>query len=234
MRKLRRLGAQPLENQQVLEGVGQVVLPADDVGDPQVGVVHAGGQVVGRHPIRSQQRKVFHFVGQLRLLAVDAVSEVQRTGVIGVWAAGHAVAQRKQLARGGPTVALLTRKFPHAGVRQPRALRARCFTLGRVRRRKVAIRQAFFEDCVGGRTVQRQPLRLFVFLVPVEAQPAQPFEDGLHTGVGVAFHVGIVQPQHHDSIVVAGVEPVENEGAGAADVEKAGGGWGKANADSQI
>jgi hypothetical protein len=40
-------GAEGFKDEQMLEGVGEVVLAADDVGDAEVGVVDAGGQVVG-------------------------------------------------------------------------------------------------------------------------------------------------------------------------------------------
>ncbi len=42
-----------------------------------------------------------------------------------------------------------------------------------------------------------EALGLLVLLVPGEAQPAQPLEDGLDAGVGVALDVGVVKAQHH-------------------------------------
>ncbi len=68
MRELRRLDAEPFEDQQVLEGVGEVILAADDVADAEIGVVDARGEVVGRHAVRAQQGEVFDLVGQLGLL----------------------------------------------------------------------------------------------------------------------------------------------------------------------
>ena len=55
----------------MLEGVGQVILAADDVRNREIGVVSAGGEVVGGHPVRPQQGEVFHLVGQFGLLAID-------------------------------------------------------------------------------------------------------------------------------------------------------------------
>ena len=40
------------------------------------------------------------------------------------------------------------------------------------------------------------------------------------TRVGVALDVGVVDAEDHGSVVVAGIEPVEDERAGAADVQK--------------
>ena len=111
MGELGRLSAEGFEDQQMLEGVGEVILAANDVGDAQIGVVHAGGQVVGGHSIASQQGEVLDLVGELGLLAVDAVREAQRTAI-----AGNAVAQGEGLAGAGAAIALLAAKFPHAGV----------------------------------------------------------------------------------------------------------------------
>ena len=100
---------------------------------------------------------------------------------------------------------------------------SRLVVVSRVRRREVAIGKALGEDRLSRLAVQGQPLRLLVLFVPVEPQPAQPLKDGLHAGLGVALHVGVVKAQHHGAVVVAGIEPIEDEGARAADVQKAGG-----------
>ena len=70
--------------------------------------------------------------------------------------------------------------------------------------------------------MQVQALRLLVFFVPAEVEPLQSFEDGIHRGLGIAFDVGVVEAEDHGAAVVAGIEPVENKRAGAADVKKAG------------
>ena len=62
---MRRLDAQRLEDQDVLEGVRQVVLAADDVADAQIGVVGAGGQVIGGHAVAAQQREILDIGGGL-------------------------------------------------------------------------------------------------------------------------------------------------------------------------
>ena len=46
------------KDQHVLEGVGQMILPADDVADAQIGIVGAGGQMIGRHAVAAQQREI--------------------------------------------------------------------------------------------------------------------------------------------------------------------------------
>ncbi len=105
-----------------------------------------------------------------------------------------------------------------------------CFAIGRVGGGEVAIGEALGEDGFGLLAVQGQAFGLLVLFVPGETQPAQSLEDGLDAGLGVALDIGVVEAQHHGSVVVAGIEPVEDEGAGAADVEKTGGRGRKSNA----
>src|ERR1035441_8778205 len=56
--ELRRGGAGGFEDEHMLEGVGEMVLAADDVADAQVGVVGAGGQVVGGHAVAAHEREI--------------------------------------------------------------------------------------------------------------------------------------------------------------------------------
>ena len=88
---------------------------------------------------------------------------------------------------------------------------------------EVAIGEAHFEHGLGSLTMEVEALGLFVFLVPVEAQPAEAFKDGLDAQVGVALDVGVVEAQDHGALIMTGVKPVEDEAAGRADVEVAGG-----------
>src|SRR4051794_41635868 len=85
-----------------------------------------------------------------------------------------------------------------------------------MRGREVAIGKALRENGVGRLAVQSQALRLLVLFIPREAQPAQPLEDGLNAGLGVALEVGVIQAQHHGSVVVAGGKTSVNERAGGA------------------
>ena len=114
-----RLDAEGLEDQQVLEGVGEVILAADDVADAEIGVVGAGGEVISGHAVGAQQGEVFHLVGELGLLAVDAVGKAEGA----VLAAGDAIAEGEGLAGGGAAVGVFAGEFAHAGVEEPGALR---------------------------------------------------------------------------------------------------------------
>ena len=59
--------------------------------------------------------------------------------------------------------------------------------------------------------------------VPVEFQPFQTVEDGGDGGVVVAFAVGVLDAQQEFSAPPLGVQPVEQRGARAADMQIAGG-----------
>lgn len=71
----------------------------------------------------------------------------------------------------------------------------------------------------------------FGAFIPVDAEPAETFEDGVAGGFGVTRFVGVLDAEDEGTMKFAGVEPVEQGGAGAADVEVAGGGRGEADAD---
>jgi hypothetical protein len=68
-------------------------------------------------------------------------------------------------------------------------------------------------------------------LVPVDAEPGEGAEDALGGGVGGAALVGVLDAEQELSAVAAGEGPVEQGGAGAADVEASGGGGGEAGDD---
>jgi len=75
MRKPRRLRSQSFENQQVLERIGEVILSANDVADPQIRVIDARCQVICRHSVRPQQCEILHLVRCLRLRAIHAIDK---------------------------------------------------------------------------------------------------------------------------------------------------------------
>ena len=58
--------------------------------------------------------------------------------------------------------------------------------------------------------------------VPVDAEPGEPVEDGVDRRLGGALTVGVLDPQQHLAAAAARIEPVEQRGAPAADMQKAG------------
>ena len=59
--------------------------------------------------------------------------------------------------------------------------------------------------------------------IPVESHPLQVFEQLSFEALFAALDVGVLDAQHHHSALLAGEEPVEERGAGVADVQVAGG-----------
>jgi hypothetical protein len=58
--------------------------------------------------------------------------------------------------------------------------------------------------------------------IPVEAEPFQAIDDRLHRRQRRALAVGVLDPHQEPAVEPARVEPVEQRGPGAADVEEAG------------
>jgi hypothetical protein len=100
---------------------------------------------------------------------------------------------------------------------------ARAFAFRRAGGREIAVGHALCENRFGHLPVQREALRLPVFLVPAEPQPAEAGEDGIKRSLRVAPQVGIVHAQNHGSAFVAGKKPIENERARATHMQKPGG-----------
>ena len=226
MGELRRRGAGSPEYQDVLVGIREMVLAADDVADAQIDVVGAGCQMIGGHAVGAEQGEILDIVSKFDLFAVDRVVETDLL----VRAAGNTEAKGKGFSRGGPAFALFAGKFAHAGVVKPGLTGTRFFTFAGVGWRKVAIRQALLENSLSDLAMERETLRLFVFLVPAQIEPAQTFENRIDGSVGIALDVGIVESQDHGSAIPTGIKPVEDEGAGAANVQKTCGRWRKSNA----
>jgi hypothetical protein len=57
--------------------------------------------------------------------------------------------------------------------------------------------------------------------VPVQAHPSHAIEDGVHGFGGGAFAVGILDAQKEGAAGMTGIKPVEEGGAGAADMQHA-------------
>ena len=120
MRKLRRLDARCLENQNVLVGIRKMVLAADNVADAQIDVIRTRRKMIGRHSVRPQQGEVFDIVGGLDLLAVYRVGKADRFS----GPAGHAEAERKWLSGRRAPIALGAREFAHSRIEEPGLVRA--------------------------------------------------------------------------------------------------------------
>lgn len=105
------------------------------------------------------------------------------------------------------------------------------FVGGTVAEESAAVGEAFLR----GVFVEGEALGLIErAFIPIEAEPLEAVDDALDEFGLVALGVGILDAKDHGAALLAGVEPVEESGAGAADVEIAGGGWCEANADGGV
>ena len=218
MRELRRRRSSGFEDQDVLEGVREVILTADDVADAQVGIVGTRRQVIGRHAVGTQEREVFDVSGGFHLLAVNGVGKANFSAV--TW---DAEPQREGFAGCGAAIALFFRHVAGVGIEEPGALRTGLLGVTGVRGREVTISVALIEDSLCDATMKIEPLGLLVFFVPVETEPAQAFEDGVDRRFGIALNVGVVEAEDHGAAIPPRIKPIEDESARTAHMKKAGG-----------
>src|SRR5437868_3667709 len=92
-----------------------------------------------------------------------------------------------------------------------------------MRRSEIAISKSLFKDLPRNPAVQFQPFRLFVLFIPSQPKPLQACEYRIHRSFCVAFEVSVIQAQNQGAVMVACIQPVENECASAAHVQKSGG-----------
>src|SRR6185312_4983109 len=65
--------------------------------------------------------------------------------------------------------------------------------------------------------------------IPFQSEPAHAVKDDVDSFLGVARGVSVLDAKHERAAGVAGIKPVKQSGAGAPDVEVAGGRWCKSN-----
>ena len=116
MRELGRLEAGGAEDQDVLEGVGEMVLPANDVADAEIDIVGAGSEMVSGSAAASEKSEVFDIVGGLDLFAINRVVKAD----LSARAPRNAEPQSKSPPGRRPAVAFGARHFAHPFVEEPR------------------------------------------------------------------------------------------------------------------
>ena len=212
----RRLPAQRRVELVLAECVGQVIVAADHVGHAHVVVVHHHRQHVGRGPVGPQQ----HHVVELRVghghrtldPVVDPGLALQRH-----LDPDHRIDTGRCL--GGVAVP------PAAVVELLAALGPRGLAHGGqfFRRTVAAIGPAFGQQAMRRLDVALGAPGLVEDLaIMIEFQPVQSLQDGVDGLLGGAFAVGVLDPEMELTAVVPGVEPIEQGGAGAADMQEAG------------
>ena len=231
--------AERLVDHDLARGVGQVVVAADDVGDAHHGVVDDGREVVGGCAVGAEDDEVVELAGVEGHVSVDSVVDhdvaaverhldAQDVGLAGLDAA---------LGLGGVDVAAAALVALEGVLAVLGGLLVGGELLGRA---EAGVGAALVPELLGGLAVEVEALGLLVgaevaadlgALVPVEAEPTHGAQDDLRVLLGGAGGVGVVDAQDEDAVVRAGKSPVVDGRAGAADVELAGRGRRKTDAD---
>ncbi len=203
-------------------GIGEVVIAADDMRHAHVVVVDDDGEHISRSAIRTKQDEIIEVLVLPNHAPLHLVLD-------------HCLASQRSLepehrldpGRGFGWVAIA----PTAVIELGTALAARLLAhLHEFLWRGVAK--------IGTARVKQRASDLAVALgvrklvdggaIPIEPEPGEPVEDRVDRGLGGSFSVGVLDPQQHFSAAPAGVEPVEQRGARAPDMQEAGGRGSKA------
>ena len=194
VRVMRRRHAERLEQRDVLGGVAQVVLAANDVRDVHFQIVNDIDEMEHRLAVGAHDDEI-----GVGLLAVGEFAQHITDDEVGNedWLALHFEFDRAFV-------------FVGQAVRKQSLDAALVILLAL----DLEIRPAFAFARAGGVAGERA-------FIPGEAKPAQAVEDDLHGFLRVARGVGVFDAQDEGAAGMAGVEPVEEGGAGAADVEEA-------------
>jgi hypothetical protein len=204
-----------------------MVVAADDVRDPHVGVVHADAEVVERVPVRTHEGEVVERVGRKLDAAADQVLDDDRLG-------RHLEADHELLAFTSAAVALVGRNVPTgAGVAIRTSLRLGAFPLGveLLRRLERTEGLALGDEPFGRRAVEVRALRLEVrAFVVLQAEPVERGEDLSGKLVARTLDVRVLDPQDVGALLPPCKEEVVEGRARTADVQEAGRRWREANA----
>ncbi len=229
----RQLVTEGPEQEDVLRGVREVVLAADHLGDPHLGVVDDDREVVERGAVGADDDEV---AAEIRDVEFHAASNdiVERDRALPDPEADGGPATLG--LEGGP---LLRRQVGTASAvsgRQLGGLESLPLGVELLGRAEARICLVLGEELLGGRGVQREPLHLpvgrvraagrfagdFGTLVPAQTEPVEPVEDVLLVGDRRTGHVGVLEAKDERAARVPCVEIVEQRRTGGPDMERAG------------
>ena len=222
MGHVRNIPSQRVVDLLLARGVDQMVVAADDVGDAHVVVVDHDRQHVGRVAVATQQHEIVEVLVLPDHAALDLVLDHGLAGLRCLQADGRLHAGRR-LGR----IAVPPQPVIEAGAPLGARLLAhrRQFLRGGV----AAVGLAAGQQLLGHLTVAGGAAELVDDVaVPIEPEPFQPVQNRRNRRLGGTLAVGILDPQQHLAASLLGIEPVEQRGPGAPDMEEAGGRGGKA------
>ena len=197
----------------LLGGVRQMVVAPDDMRDPHRDVVDDDAEVVGRRAVGPHEDPVVELTVLERDRPVDEVVDHGR-------ALGRNA--QAQCAGGQPAVAAASR-VPE---RLLPLLRLRSLAIEQLRRAVAVVGASSRDQTPGVLAIDREPLGLAIArrrraLVPIETEPAERVDDRDDVLVGRPRAVRVLDSKDEGAPVMAREEPVEERGAGAADVKMA-------------
>ena len=233
--------SQGVLEQDVLGGVGQMLLTTNDVGDAHELVVHHHGQVIGRVAVGLEDDEVVELSGGHGGLAANHVvnRDLARLRCL---EADDVRALLGQVA--GDRLRLEAKRGPVVAVGMPLRLPGRLQLLRCLER---PVGPAGFDEPLGVVAVVLQTLRLVIgarfppttalelrSLVPLDGQPREILQDRSRGRFRGALAVGVLNAQEEAAALGPGIRPAEESRAGAAHVEmprragrKAGAHWGR-------
>ncbi len=221
--ELRHRCADAFVQVDLARGVVDVVVATDDFRDLHVPVVHHHREVVGGVAVRTEDDHVIQLaVGDLDA-ALDQIIEHHRAfkRVLEADDAVRVVPVRQALLAGSAVVARLF--LPgHRGLAHGVQLFPGLVGV---------VRLAVGDQLLGHFLVPGDALGLVerAFVV-VQAQPLHRLQDRIDRALGAAFTVGVLDAQHELAATMAGLQPAVQRGAGATDMQVAGGTGGEAGA----
>ena len=208
--------AERLVEQHLPRRIRQMVVAADDVRDPHLGVVDDAAEDEEWRAVRADDDEIV----EVGVLEHDAALHLVVHDRLALERRAEAQHGRGPAGRGGRAVAA----GPVVGGPLPGGLRgapARVELLGSA---PAAVGEAPDEERFGFRAVPVEARALVDRpLVPVEAEPAEPVEDRVDRLGGGAFRIGILDAKDEASAVMSREEVVEERGPRPADVQIAAG-----------
>ena len=209
--------AHRLDDLQLPRGIVQMVVPADDMRHAHVLIVHHHRQHIGRRAVGAQQDHVVEiFIGEGHV-ALDDVVHDGLAGLRRAQADDERFAVFLRSRRAIAPAAVVAYRLSGGALGLAHFVQFFCGGIAAI---GFAFRQQLFRHLAmppGAREL------INGLPIPVQTHPLQPVQDGGHGFRRGAFPVGILDAQEESPASVSGIEPVEQGGACAADMQKTGG-----------
>ena len=217
--------AHGLDDLELAEGVVQVIVAADHMRDMHVVIVDDDGQHIGRRAVGAQQDHIVELAVLDRDFALHGILDDRLAGLRRLEADDRGNARGRILRVAIAPAAVIAHRLAGSLLG--------CAHLVEFLGRAVAVvGVAAGQHLVGHLGVPGGAGELVGDVaIPLQAEPRQAVEDRGDGGLGRARAIGVLDAQQELAAGVLGIEPVEQGGARAADVQEAGRRGGEAGND---